>query len=332
MCREVCRAACAGASHTGGRAADTERELAKEWERNKSVLRFSSTANWSRMQPPASAPARGLRVRLARACDAPAVAAVTAAAFEPAWATAARASGGGPVAAAAIKLQRVTEARVQSQVIEWAETRAAARATARAAAVAPPPSVFATPRELRAAARATAKADETRRTALLLAEDVTTGRVVAALALLRRAAGAALPPPFPSAAPRVAYIASVATDPDHRRRGAARALLIRAASRAAAWGDESVWLHAPRGSSGRAAGANALYGGAGFVEPDGMPGVAPWAAAAGLRVARLEPRRRVCRVASQLAQPLPPPPPPPALSRGARSADGAYVWRVGEED
>ena len=190
----------------------------------------------------------GLRIRLARASDAPAVAAVTAAAFEPAWAAAARASGSGPVAAAAaVKLQRVTEARVQAQVIEWAEARAEARATARASAAAPSPSVFATPRELRATARATAKADETRRTALLLAEDTTTGRIVAALALLRRAAGAALPPPFPSAAPRVAYIASVATDPSHRRRGAARALLTRAAARASAWGDDTVWLHAPRG-------------------------------------------------------------------------------------
>ena len=265
-------------------------------------------------------------MRLAHPADADAIAGITAAAFEPAWATAARRERTPLLSPLASLLLAAARARVRTQVLEWASARADARAALRAEAAArygplnPPPAPH--------ARRALARAASNRRTAVLVAEvrseeeEDDEWRLVAALALLRRSAGAALPPPFPSTAPRVAYIASVATDPSFRRRGAARALLARARARAAAWGDEAIFLHAPRTPGA----ATALYEATGFGD---AAGVAPWGA--GLRVVGVEARRGGGGGARVLGGEAPPPPPPP-LAAGERAEGGAYVWRVGEEE
>jgi GNAT superfamily N-acetyltransferase len=244
------------------------------------------------------------------------------------WAASARAARTPLAAPLAASLLDLSAARVAAQVTAWVSARARGRATLRALAAAPPAT---TRRDVARRARARAAALAAVKSAVLVVEAVEEGggggggtlAVVAALALLRRSVGAALPPPAPTTAPRVAYVASVATSPAWRRRGAATALLARAAARAGAWRDASLWLDArPAGA------AAALYARVGFGEPP-QGSLPAWAGGRGLRVARVEPRA------------LPPvaldPAPPAAaagsdadVSTGGSEAVGVYVWRVGD--
>ena len=54
---------------------------------------------------------------------------------------------------------------------------------------------------------------------------------------------AALPPPFPTAKPRRAYISNMAVLQQHRRRGVATALLRQCERMARLWRRDSLWLH-----------------------------------------------------------------------------------------
>jgi GNAT superfamily N-acetyltransferase len=210
------------------------------------------------------------------------------------------------------------------RVRAWAAAKTGARV---AAPSSQPPAFFHSRRSARRSARAAALAARTRRTAVLVAEEgvdgSTGGRVVGAAALLRVRAGAALPPPFPTAAPVVAYLADLAVDPSARGRGAASALLARAARRACLWGDPALWLHAPGGAGegSDAHGGGTLYVRAGFEPPHGGGGGAG-----------AHPRRRVL-----LVRQLAPPPPGRGTKRrpvdggSGQAAGGVYVWGDGEE-
>ncbi|GBF95577.1 hypothetical protein Rsub_08558 [Raphidocelis subcapitata] len=102
----------------------------------------------------------------------------------------------------------------------------------------------------------------------LLAEDADTGRAAGCCFVSVSQPEAALPPPFPSAAPQRAYVANFAVVPPARRRGAARALLAAAVRTADLWGEASVWLHV--GTANEA--ARALYASAGFAPVRGSVG------------------------------------------------------------
>ena len=214
------------------------------------------------------------------------------------------------------------------RVRSWAAAKTGARVDTPSSQ---PPAFFHSRRSARRSARAAALAARTRRTAVLVAEEgadgSTGGRVVGAAALLRVRAGAALPPPFPTAAPVVAYLADLAVDPSARGQGVASALLARAARRACLWGDPALWLHAPGGAGeGSDARGGTLYARAGFEPPHGGGG------GDGGGGAGAHSRRRVLLV-RQLA--------PPPLGRGTKrrpvdggsgqAAGGVYVWGDGEE-
>ena len=84
-------------------------------------------------------------------------------------------------------------------------------------------------------------------------------------------AQAALPAPFPSLAPWVLYISSLAVDPKHRRKGVGNRLLDRCEVIARRWGHKSIYLHC----SGSNSAAISLYLSRGFELVDPGPSFLP---------------------------------------------------------
>ena len=81
---------------------------------------------------------------------------------------------------------------------------------------------------------------------------------------------AALPAPFPSTKPQRLYLSNMSVAPSARRRGVARALLSAAEATAAAWEQETLWLHVDVPNEG----ARALYDATGFTPA--AEGQDPW--------------------------------------------------------
>jgi ribosomal protein S18 acetylase RimI-like enzyme len=103
----------------------------------------------------------------------------------------------------------------------------------------------------------------------LLAED--NEAVVASINLSMFQAQASLPAPFPSLAPWVLYISSLAVSPDQRRKGIGKRLLDQCEVIASRWGHGSIYLHC----SGSNSGAIALYLSQGYHLVDPGPSFMP---------------------------------------------------------
>lgn len=84
-------------------------------------------------------------------------------------------------------------------------------------------------------------------------------------------AAAALPAPFPSLAPWVPYVSSLAVSPDQRRKGVAKRLIDQCERIARLWGQQSIYLHV----SGSNTSAISLYLKSGFVLLDPGPSFLP---------------------------------------------------------
>jgi ribosomal protein S18 acetylase RimI-like enzyme len=218
----------------------------------------------------AAPPPETLRVRRATLADVPPVAALAAAVFSPAAAAAA--------AAWALPPPPLGRRRPRS-VPEWAaqlagalERRAAAEAEARAAAraAAAPAAALArarlTPYAYRRGAELAAAAAARRRLrrqfACLVAEDRSTGELLACAAVALARPEAQLPPPLPTTAAVRCYLSNVAVAPGARRRGAAAALVAAAERLAGRWGYGELFLHVDAGNDP----ARALYAKARYAE------------------------------------------------------------------
>ena len=82
----------------------------------------------------------------------------------------------------------------------------------------------------------------------LVAETREGEEILGCLTLTLAAAEAMFPPPFPTRKPLRLYVSNIAVRGEHRRQGAAKALLLRAEDLAARWGYRSLWLHVDEGN------------------------------------------------------------------------------------
>ncbi len=227
-------------------------------------------ASRARLVARAAAPPETVWVRRAALADVPHVAALAAAVFSPAAAAAA--------AAWALPPPPLGRRRPRT-VPEWAaqlsgalERRAAAEAEARAAAraAAAPAAALArarlTPYAYRRGAELAAAAAARRRLrrqfACLVAEDRSTGELLACAAVALARPEAQLPPPLPTTAAVRCYLSNVAVAPGARRRGAAAALVAAAERLAGRWGYGELFLHVDAGNDP----ARALYAKARYAE------------------------------------------------------------------
>lgn len=148
----------------------------------------------------------------------------------------------------------------------------------------------------------------------LLAESQPEGNIVGSINLSMFQAQAALPAPFPSLAPWVLYISSLAVSPDHRRKGVGKQLLNECQVIASRWGHESIYLHC----SGSNSGAISLYLSQGYELIDPGPSFLPAQLRQLLMKKELPKRKRRSRLGSGQDQ---------DLEGGLLRDDGVFIWR-----
>jgi ribosomal protein S18 acetylase RimI-like enzyme len=78
---------------------------------------------------------------------------------------------------------------------------------------------------------------------VLVAEDRCSGELLGSATVSLAQPEAALPPPFPTSAPRRVYVSNIAVLQQYRRQGVASALLQQSERQARLWRNDSLWLH-----------------------------------------------------------------------------------------
>ncbi|KAL4858893.1 N-alpha-acetyltransferase [Chlorella vulgaris] len=106
---------------------------------------------------------------------------------------------------------------------------------------------------------------------VLVAEDRCSGELLGSATVSLAQPEAALPPPFPTSAPRRVYVSNIAVLQQYRRQGVASALLQQSERQARLWRNDSLWLHCEAANTA----ALKLYRSMGFVEVARDPPFSP---------------------------------------------------------